>query len=74
MTIHEIKRLTQETNPYYFDRQTMRFFGQRLRDFRVQKQPDGRYRISAPITDRDGRNMGESVRFFNPANNELEDK
>lgn len=71
MTIHDIKSLTLETNPYYFSRKTMKFFGQKMRDFRVAKMEDGSYRISAPIR-MDGRVIGESVRFFNPQNNELE--
>ena len=71
MTIYEIKRLTQDTAPYFFSRDTMRFFGQTLKDFRVKKQADGRYRVSASSGDNwDG--VHETVRFFNPENNELE--
>ena len=68
MTIYEIKRKTQETEPYFFDQSTMRFFGQSLKDFRVKKQPDGRYKISAP------NRYGTTVRYFNPQNNELEEE
>jgi len=39
MTIYEIKRRTSKTS-YFFCRKTMKFFGQRLRDFRVRKQAD----------------------------------
>ena len=71
MTIYEIKRLTQDTAPYFFSRDTMRFFGQTLKDFRVKKQADGRYRVSASSGDNwDGDHA--TVRFFNPENNELE--
>ena len=73
MTISEIKQRTQETAPYYFTRKTMQFFGQTMRDFRVSKQADGRYKITAPMKDRfTGRIMGESIRYFNPENNQLE--
>lgn len=73
MTIYEIKAKTQETAPYYFTRKTMQFFGQTMRDFKVYKQPDGRFKITAPMRDRStGKNMGESVRYFNPETNELQ--
>lgn len=71
MNIYEIKRLTAETSPYFFTKDTLRFFGQTMRSFRVKKQPDGRYKISAPMLD-NGVKRGETVRFFNPSNNELE--
>lgn len=71
MTIHEIKRRTAQTSPYYFSRKTMKFFGQTLKSFSVRKQPDGRYLISAPMLD-NGRKVGTSERYFNPINNELE--
>ena len=73
MTISEIKNRTQETAPYYFTRKTMSFFGQTMRDFRVSKQADGRYLISAPMRDRNtGKVVGTSQRYFNPINNNLE--
>lgn len=66
MTIYEIKRRTADTSPYFFCPETLRFFRQTMRSFKVRKQPDGRYRISAPMP------HGQTVRFFNPENNELE--
>ena len=71
MTIYEIKRLTAETSPYFFATKTMRFFGQTMKSFKVQKQPDGRFKISAPMKD-NGRIMGTTTRFFNPNTNTLE--
>ena len=71
MTIYEIKRLSQDTAPYFFSRDTMRFFGQTLRSFRVKKQVDGRFKVSAPSGD-NWDSDHETVRFFNPENNELE--
>lgn len=72
MTIYEIKRLTAATSPCFFTRSTLAFFGQRMRDFTVTKQSDGRYEISALMKDSDRVVRGWTIRYFNPANNELE--
>ncbi len=73
MNIHEIKNRTLETSPYFFDRKSMRFFGQTMRSFSIKKQSDGRYLISAPMFDRTtGRTMGTTKRFFNPITIELD--
>ena len=71
LTIYDIKRRTAETAPHFFDRASMRFFGQTLKDFHVYKQPDGKYLIEASS----GPNWtGHHVtrRLFNPLTNELE--
>lgn len=77
MTIYEIKKLTRATAPYFFSRSTMKFFRQTLKDFKVKKQFDGRYKISA-ISYRNEQNGFsidcETIRYFNPENNELEIK
>jgi len=66
-TISDIKYQTAETSPYYFSHNTMKCFGQRMKDFSVRSETDGRFRISAPMRDRyTGKVIGESVRFFNP--------
>ena len=70
MTIYEIKECTRETSPYFFSRDTLRFFGQTMRSFRVRKQPDGKYLITAPFGP--GKPKGETRRLFNPETNELE--
>lgn len=67
MTIHEIKDRTKETHPYFFSPDTLRFFRQKLSDFTVTEQTDGRYKISAPCK----LYNGHTVRFFNPETNEL---
>ena len=73
LTIYDIKRLTSETSPYFFTPKTLKFFGQTMRSFSVKKQEDGRYLITAPIVDRfTGRVAGQTKRYFNPINNELE--
>ena len=74
MTIYEIKKRTKKTAPFFFSRNTMRCFGQRLSDFTVEKQSDGRYKISAPSDPffLGSENNHETVRYFNPENNVLE--
>lgn len=73
LTIYDIKARTQETSPYFFNPKTLKFFGQTMRSFKVKKQPDGRYYISAPMVDRfTNRLMGKTERFFNPLTNELQ--
>lgn len=72
MTIYEIKERTQDLSPYFFTRNTLKFFHQRMADFRVKKQTDGRYYIYAPMRDHTGRQVGITERWFNPENNKLE--
>lgn len=71
MTIYEIKEATKETSPYFFSRDTLKFFRQTMKSFRVSKQEDGRYKIIATIKDCNGYKR-ETVRFYNPLNHELE--
>jgi hypothetical protein len=49
-TIYAIKYLITNES-HYFDRKSMRFFGQTLKDFCVKKSPTGRIFIYAPIKD-----------------------
>jgi len=73
MDIYDIKERTKETSPYFFDHKSMKFFGQTMKSFKIKKQDDGRYYISAPMIDRiNGRHMGMTERYFNPKTNELE--
>ena len=72
MTIYDIKYATQETEPYYFTRKTMKFFNQTLKDFKVYKEKDGRYFITAPMKNNSGKVVGYSERYYNPKNNKLE--
>ncbi len=69
MTISEIKKRTKKTAPYFFSADTMRFFKQKLSDFKVIKQNDGRFKVSAESF---GGNT--TIRYFNPINNKLENK
>jgi len=70
MTIYDIKYRTQETSPYFFSRNTLKFFGQTMKSFKVYKQYDGRFMLCAPFGP--SKPKGETMRYFNPANNELE--
>lgn len=72
MTIYEIKEATKETSPYFFSRNTLRFFGQTMKSFKVAKQEDGRFKITAIMKNPNGCSVGETVRFYNPTNHELE--
>ena len=70
-TIYEIKRDYQEHNPngHYFDRDTMRWFGQTLRDFHVNKtEKEGVFFIWADsyaiFGQYQGRKMGTSKRYY----------
>ena len=71
MTIYQIKELTKETAPMFFTKKALGFFGQTMRSFKVCKQEDGRYKISAPSYC-NTQYMGDTIRFFNPLTNELE--
>lgn len=68
-TIYEIKRLTKEKATYFFSKDTMKFFNQTLKDFKVETMEDGRFKISA-----DSFGDNETIRFFNPKTNDLEIK
>ena len=72
LTIYDIKRLSYNHSPYYFDSKSMKFFKQTLKDFKVKKEIDGRYKSEAPIKNNYYKVIGQSIRFFNPLNNHLE--
>ena len=71
LTIYDIKRLTQETEPHFFARDTMKFFNQRLKDFKVYKLENGKYLIKCSSF-WDNKLMGYTERVFNPETNKLE--
>tara|TARA_Y100001973_G_C5166442_1_gene316461 strand:+ start:671 stop:886 length:216 start_codon:yes stop_codon:yes gene_type:complete len=66
MTIHEIKRRTKETAPYFFERKTLEFFGQAMRSFKVTQIDETHFEIRAPR-----RGGGETIRIFDTETNEL---
>ena len=71
MTIYEIKDRTAESSPHFFDRKTLKFFGQTMRSFHVYKRDDGKFLVTAPIY-HEGRQAGETRRIFDPQTNKLE--
>lgn len=74
MTIYDIKYAVAKTNPHFFDTKTLKHWGQTLKSFKISKCQDGRYFITAPIIDRDGKKHGNTERFFNPETNKLESR
>ncbi len=72
MTIYEVKRRTQDNQPYFFTRDTMKFFHQTLKDYSVTKYDAIRYLISAPCKDHNGKIVHYTKRYFNTVTNNLE--
>ena len=72
MTIEEIKERTKETAPYFFSKDTMSFFNQKMSDFEVEKISETEYLITAPSY-WGGKLMGYTKRIFNTNTNDLHD-
>lgn len=72
LTIYQVKRIHEaKGGKYFFSRQTLRFFGQRLSDFSVVKDGEGGYIVAAPIK-RHGVNTGHwTKQSFNPNTGEF---
>jgi hypothetical protein len=69
-TISDIKYKVKNA-PYFFTRETMRFFNQTLRSFSVTRHGDDCFRISAPMTDSRGNHVGYTVRIYNAFSREF---
>lgn len=69
-SIYEIKTASHFKSPYFFSRDSMRFFGQTMRSFKVVKSPTDRIFLYAAMR-ADGRLMGYTFREFVPATGEL---
>lgn len=65
MNIYEIKRRSQAKKPYYFSRNTMKFFEQTLKDFRVYKLENDMYQFRAK------RPYGETIAYFDAITNDI---
>jgi len=66
-TISEIKQATQRKSPYFFSRDTLKFFGQTMGSFKVAQSPRGNIYIYAKGYDTDRgvrRFMGYTFRQF----------
>ena len=70
-TIGDIKEATLNTSPYFFSRETLRFFGQRMSDFTVARISPHEFRIAAPIR---GTFATETVRIFDAFTGELKNE
>lgn len=71
MTIHEIKRRVEARGSHFFDRKTLRFFGQTMKSFSVRKLTATTWLISAPIIDKDRRFQGATVVMFDSTDDSL---
>lgn len=68
-TMAEIKKKIEKNSPFYFDRKTMKHFGQTMKSFKVHQTPKGRVFIYAKTQSLDHRtgkyrDMGYSIREF----------
>ena len=70
MNIYEIKERTKKTAPHFFSGDTMKFFNQRLKDFKVKKLNETEYLIYANSY-WNGKLMGKTMRIFDTITNEL---
>ena len=50
MTIYDIKRICDERGSHYFSRETLRNFGQRMKDFKVYKLTETTYEVFVPVS------------------------
>jgi len=64
MDIYQIREATRKDSPYFFDPKTLVFFHQTMEDFTVEEVSPRIYKISQPMCDHEGTQMGTTVRFF----------
>ena len=63
-SISDIKSATSRTAPFFFSRDTLKFFGQSMSSFRVKKSPKGNIFIFAKIVDGLGKQVGYTFMQF----------
>jgi hypothetical protein len=66
LTIYDIKRLSYEDAPYFFNNRTLKSFNQRVSSFKVTRLGNDKFYISAPSY---GNHISE--RIFDPFTNKL---
>lgn len=73
VTIYDIKYDLQkhDSTDHFFDRSSMKFFHQTLKDFSVKKIRDNLFYFSAPMRDFAGNVVGYSSRFYSFATHKL---
>ena len=62
-SIQDIELMTKEKSPYFFSKDTLRFFGQTKSKFKVFRG-DGKIFIACQIKDSSGKMMGWTLREF----------
>ena len=71
-TIYQIKQATSESSPYFFSTKTLRFFNQKLTDFKVEKTSDPNiFYLWAWCKNSNGEKTFKTERFFNIKTGEL---
>jgi len=72
MTIYEIKKMTEKSNPSFFSKNTLKFFGQKMNDFHVKKtKKSNLFYFYAQIKDYQGVLRGLTERLFDSNTNEI---
>jgi hypothetical protein len=71
MTIEEVKQRTEKNAPEYFSAKTLKYFNQKLSDFKIKKLSNTEYLIYAPSY-WDGQLMGTSMKIYNTITEDLE--
>jgi hypothetical protein len=77
LTIYDIKERTMATSPYFFSEETLKFWGQKMESFHVEKLTETTYRISAtrwmphPTNRWIEMPNGQTVRIFDTVSNTL---
>jgi len=62
-TIHDIRFATEEKSPHFFDRKTLKFFGQTMASFIVFRHKN-KLMIAAPVKDSSGKRVSETLRQY----------
>ena len=73
LTIYDIKRMTSETESFFFTRKTLKWFGQTMKSFKVYKVDEENYFVVAPHYHRD-MVVGRTEWNFNTATKKLTPK
>ena len=72
MKIYEIKKRTEKSNPSFFSKNALKFFGQKMNDFHVKKtKKSNLFYIYAQLKDYKGTVRGLTERLFDSNTNEL---
>jgi transcription elongation factor GreA-like protein len=71
LTIYDVKYRVKNA-PYFFDRKSMKFFNQTLKDFKIEKtENENIFYLYAFMKDRNGKIIGKTERLFDTIKNEF---